>query len=36
MHKSTPRMEVDFALATVRVAFLRLKRKIASLIIFIH
>jgi hypothetical protein len=29
-------MEADFALATVGVAILRLKRKIVSLIIFIH
>jgi hypothetical protein len=36
MHKSTPRMGNDFALATDSVAILRLKRNFAPLIIFIH
>jgi hypothetical protein len=36
MHKSSPRMGDDFALATDSVANLRLNRNFAPLIIFIH
>jgi hypothetical protein len=36
MHKLTPRMQVNFALATKRVANLRLKRIFKPLIVFIH